>query len=57
MTNLFIYLSIYEGSLTCVVANILQCDIVVSESELQSSCYVHFRINILGKGMNAPIPH
>ena len=30
----------------------LNCGIVVSEFELQSSYYVHFRTNTLGKGMN-----
>ena len=30
----------------------LDCGIVVSEFELQSHYYVHFRTNILGKGMN-----
>ena len=34
------------------VANALDCDIVVSEFELQSRYYVHFRTNTLGKGMN-----
>ena len=34
-----------------VVANVLQCDIVVSEYELQSRYYVHFYANIFGKGM------
>ena len=31
-------------------------DIVVSEFELQSHCYIHFRINKLGKDMNLFIP-
>ena len=30
----------------------LDYEIVVSEFELQSRYYVHFRINILGKGKN-----
>ena len=34
-----------------LVANVLDCDIVVNEFELQSCCYVHFLTNTLGKGM------
>ena len=30
----------------------MACGIVESEFELQSHYYVHFRTNILGKGMN-----
>ena len=37
------------------MANVLNCKIVVSEFELQSHYYVHFRINTLGKGMNSLI--
>ena len=37
-------------------ANVLDCDIVVSEFELPSSFYVHFWINTLGKDMNPIIP-
>ena len=32
------------------MANVLDCDIVVREFELQSCYYVHFRTNTLGKG-------
>ena len=39
-----------------VVAIVLVCDIVVSEFELQSCYYVHFRTDTLGKGMNPLIP-
>ena len=38
------------------MANVLDCDIVVCEFELQSRYYVHFRIYTLGKGMNPFIP-
>ena len=31
-------------------------DIVLSEFELQSGYYVHFRTDILGKGMNSLMP-
>ena len=34
------------------VANMLDCDIVISEFKLQSRYYIHFRSNTLGKGMN-----
>ena len=32
-----------------VVANVPECDMVVSEFELQSHFYVHFRTSTLGK--------
>ena len=38
------------------MANVLACDAVVSEFELQSRYYVHFQNNTLRKGMNAFIP-
>ena len=34
-----------------VVANVLDCDIVVSEFEFQARCYVYYWTNALGKGM------
>ena len=34
------------------MANVLDCDREVSEFELQSHNYVHFRTNTLDKGMN-----
>ena len=40
-----------------VVANMLDYDIVVSDFELQSRYYVHFRTNTLEKGMNPFIHH
>ena len=40
-----------------VVANVPNCDITVSEFELQSRYYVHFRVNTLGKGINNLILH
>ena len=33
----------------------MNCGIVVSDFELQSRYYVHFRTNTLGKGMNSLI--
>ena len=39
-----------------VVVNVLDCDIIVSEVELQSHYYVHFRIHSFRKGMNSIIP-
>ena len=44
----------YGESLCGVLANVLDCDILVSEFELPSRYYVHFQINTLGKDMN---PH
>ena len=35
-----------------VTVKAIDCGIVVSEFELQSQYYVHFRTNILAKGMN-----
>ena len=35
-----------------VMVKAMDCRIVVSEFELQSRYYVHFRANTLGKGMN-----
>ena len=35
-----------------VIVKALDCGIVVSEFELQSRYYVHFRTNTIGKGMN-----
>ena len=39
-----------------VEANALDCSVEVSEFDLQSQNYVHFRINTLGKGINFLIP-
>ncbi len=35
-----------------VMVKAMDCGIIVSEFELQSLYYVHFRANTLGKGMN-----
>ena len=35
-----------------VEANVLDCDIAVSEFDFQLLYYVHFQTNILGEGMN-----
>ena len=40
-----------------IVANELDCNIVVSEFVLQSRYYIHFQTNTLGKGMNHSHPH
>ena len=56
--NVFLFFYVYEKLrriLDGVVANVLDCD-VVSEFELQSCDYIHFRTNTLGKGMNSLIP-
>ena len=39
-----------------VVANVLECDIVVREFELQGCYCFHFWTNTIGKGMNPLIP-
>ena len=38
--------------LVCAEANMIDCDIIVSEFELQSHYYVYFRTNTPGKNMN-----
>ena len=40
---------------TYTMAKVLDCDIVVSDFELQSRYYVHYQTITLGKGMNALI--
>ena len=42
----------YRGCPHCVMVKAMDCRIVVSEFELQSCYYVHFRANTLGKSMN-----
>ena len=44
------------GSPCGVVVNVLDCDIVVSEFDLQAPYYVHFWIITLVKAMNPLIP-
>ncbi len=41
-----------RGDFCGVGANMLDCDIVVSEFKFQLHYYIHFRANTLGKGMN-----
>ena len=38
-----------------VMVKALGCEIIVSEFELQSRYYIHFRANTLGNGTNPPI--
>ena len=45
-----------EGRFRGIVANVLDCKIVVKEFELQSRYYVHFHTNSLGKCKNPFIP-
>ena len=44
------------GSPYGIVANMLDCGIVVRECKLQLYYYVHFLINTLGKDINTLIP-
>ena len=46
-----------ERGLPDEVANVLDCDIIVSKFELQSHNYVHFLTNTLGKGTTFPTHH
>ena len=39
-----------------IVANVVDCDIVVSKFKLQSRYYIPFWTNTLAKGMNSLIP-
>ena len=42
------------GSPCGVVANVLDCDIIVSKFEQKSYYFVHFRTNTLGEGVELP---
>ena len=46
---------ISEGISRCVVANVLDYNIVVNEFELLLHCYIHLRINTVEKSMNPPL--
>ena len=50
------HIDLFEGRLRSVVAKVLYCGLEVSEFELQSCYYVHFRTNSLGKDMSIFIP-
>ena len=51
-----IYNKMYEGGCRrSVMVKAMDCEIVVSEFELQSRYYIHFLTNTLGKGMNSLI--
>ena len=54
MNNAFFPVSPIQSGVSprSVVANVLDCEIVVSEFKLQSYYYVLFRTNTLGKNMN-----
>ena len=46
------YAHIHWGCPSGVMVKEMDCGIVVSEFEVQSRYYIHFRTNALGKGMN-----
>ena len=46
------YTETMRGGPRSIVVNVLDCDIVINEFELQSRHYVHFWTNTLGKCMN-----
>ena len=46
---------ISERSFRRLVAEVLDCDIIVSEFELKSHYYVHFRTKTLEKSMTPPL--
>ena len=48
----FVIILIKVGCPRGVMVKAMDCGIVVSEFELQSRYYVHFRANTLRKGMN-----
>ena len=39
-----------------VITKVLDCCLELSELELQSHYYIHFRTNTIGKGINPLIP-
>ena len=51
MTNI-----VSSGDPCGVVANVVDCEIIVIEFELQLRYYLHFPINSFGKNMNSIIP-
>ena len=54
---IFVFLfRFFRGSSHGDVVNVLDCDIVVSEFQIQSRFCVHFRTNALRKDMNSIIP-
>ena len=53
MMMIYIYIYIYPCG---IVANLWNCDIVVSEFEVQSYYHIHFQTHTLEKGMNPLIP-
>ena len=55
-TLLTMNISVYYESFLKVLVNLLNSDIVVSEFELKSGYYVHFRVNRLKKGRKPLIP-
>ena len=54
LSKFIILIAFYEnwGVLSGLMVKVMDCGIVVSEFVLQSRYNVHFRANILGKGMN-----
>ena len=54
--NRKMYPSKKGGVLVVVMVKAMDCGIVVREFVLQSRYYVHFRANILGKGIEPPYP-
>ena len=53
---MYVCMYMSEGSPCGVLANVLDCDIIVSEIELQSCYYIRFQTNTVGKSMNPFIP-
>ena len=52
----FIYLLLFFFNPHGVMAKVLECNLKISELELQSRYYICFRTNTIGKGMNTLIP-
>ena len=52
VNRVHITIKIKQGCPHGVMVKAMDCGIVVREFVLQSRCYVHFRANTLGKGMN-----
>ena len=54
--SMYVNIHIWARVASGVTVKAIDCEIVVSEFELQSRYDVHFRTNTLGKGMN-PLIH
>ena len=52
ITTYWLKSGFYRRSLCEIEANVLACDILASELELQLHYFIHFQINTLGRSIN-----